>query len=72
MSDENPAHAVQLPDATGAPGGREAVEVSAEPPHEAIVSQAAELKNERMHLAAKPNKGQPLSHRNRAKAGRKG
>ena len=41
-------------------------------PHPVVTSPAAEHLNDRMHLAAKPNAGEPLSHRNRSKAGRKG
>jgi len=41
-------------------------------PHPVVTSAAAEHLNDRMHLAAKPNEGEPLSHRNRGKAGRKG
>lgn len=41
-------------------------------PHPVVTSVAAEHLNDRMHLAAKPNDGEPLSHRNRGKAGRKG
>jgi len=40
--------------------------------HPLVTSQAAEHLNDRMALAAKPNAGEPLSHRNRSKAGRKG
>jgi len=41
-------------------------------PHPIVTSPAAEHLNDRMHLAAKPNAGEPLAHRNRSKAGRKG
>lgn len=41
-------------------------------PHPVVTSPAAEHLNDRMALAAKPNAGEPLSHRNRSKAGRKG
>lgn len=40
--------------------------------HGVVSSPAAVHLNDRMALAAKPNEGQPLSHRNRGKAGRKG
>lgn len=40
--------------------------------HPVVTSPAAEHLNDRMALAAKPNAGEPLSHRNRSKAGRKG
>jgi hypothetical protein len=69
MSEKNPTSAVHLPDATGAPGAPEEPQHTA---HEAVTSHAAVLLNDRMHLAAKPNKGEPLPHRNRSKAGRKG
>ena len=41
-------------------------------PHPVVTSPAAEHLNDRMALAAKPNAGEPLAHRNRSKAGRKG
>lgn len=41
-------------------------------PEPVVTSQAAEHLNDRMALAAKPNGGEPLSHRSRSKAGRKG
>ncbi len=41
-------------------------------PRADVTSSAALHLNDRMALAAKPNDGQPLSHRNRGKAGRKG
>ena len=41
-------------------------------PHHDVASPDFERDNERMKLAAKPNDGQPLAHRNRGKAGRKG
>lgn len=41
-------------------------------PHTDITSPAAVHANDRMKLASKPNGGQPLSHRDRGKAGRKG
>jgi hypothetical protein len=69
MSDKKPTSPVQLPDATGAPGTTEEPQHTA---HEAATSHAAVLLNARMQLAAKPNTGEPLSHRNRSKAGRKG
>jgi len=37
-----------------------------------VTSPEAEQLNERMKLASKPNDGQPLAHRNRSKAGRRG
>lgn len=42
------------------------------PPHTDVSSPAFVHANDRMKLAAKPNDGQPLSHRDRGKAGRKG
>lgn len=41
-------------------------------PHPVVTSPAAEHLNDRMALAAEPNAGEPLAHRNRGKAGRKG
>ena len=41
-------------------------------PHNEVVSPAFVHINDRMKLAAKPNDGEPLSHRDRGKAGRKG
>ena len=41
-------------------------------PHHDVSSPDFEHDNDRMKLAAKPNNGQPLSHRDRGKAGRKG
>ena len=41
-------------------------------PHHDVSSPAFEHANDRMKLAAEPNDGEPLSHRDRAKAGRKG
>lgn len=41
-------------------------------PHPIVTSPAAEHLNDRMALAAKPNAGEPLGHRSRSKAGRKG
>lgn len=41
-------------------------------PHPDVASSAAVHLNDRMKLASKPNAGQPLSHRDRGKAGRKG
>jgi len=41
-------------------------------PHHDVSSPDFERANERMEKAAKPNDGQPLSHRDRGKAGRKG
>lgn len=41
-------------------------------PHTVVTSPAAEQLNDRMALAAKPNDGEPLAHRSRSKAGRKG
>jgi hypothetical protein len=41
-------------------------------PHHDVKSPAFEHANDRMKLAAEPNDGEPLSHRDRAKAGRKG
>lgn len=78
MSAKPPAPKVHIPDATGAPGEptapdvREVSEEHQHPKHNPVTSPAAVLKNDRMHLAAKPNAGEPLSHRNRSKAGRKG
>ena len=40
--------------------------------HHDITSPDVVHANDRMKLAAKPNDGQPLSHRDRAKTGRKG
>ncbi len=40
--------------------------------HHDITSPDVVHKNDRMKLAEQPNEGQPLSHRNRGKAGRKG
>lgn len=69
MPAKKPSPNVQLPDATGAPGVQES---PSRPDHAAVSSPAAVLRNDRMKLAAKPNAGEPLSHRNRSKAGRKG
>lgn len=44
----------------------------ADEPHHDITSPDVVQDNDRMKLASKPNDGQPLSHRNRGKAGRKG
>lgn len=41
-------------------------------PHHDVTSPAFDHANDRMKLAAAPNDGQPLSHRDRGKAGRKG
>lgn len=41
-------------------------------PHHDVTSPAFDHANDRMKLAAEPNDGQPLSHRDRGKAGRKG
>jgi hypothetical protein len=41
-------------------------------PHHDVTSPAFDHANDRMKLAAEPNSGQPLSHRDRGKAGRKG
>ncbi|MDP1892206.1 MAG: hypothetical protein Q8K55_15050 [Gemmatimonadaceae bacterium] len=41
-------------------------------PHHDVTSTTFDHANDRMKLAAEPNAGEPLSHRNRAKAGRKG
>jgi hypothetical protein len=41
-------------------------------PHHDVTSVAFDHANDRMKLAAEPNDGQPLSHRDRGKAGRKG
>lgn len=41
-------------------------------PHHDVSSPDFVHANDRMKLAAKPNDGQPLSHRDRGKAGRKG
>lgn len=46
--------------------------VAAHEPHTDITSPAAVHANDRMKLSSKPNDGQPLSHRDRGKAGRKG
>jgi hypothetical protein len=40
--------------------------------HEPVTSPAAIQRTERMKVATKPNAGEPLTHRNRSKAGRKG
>lgn len=40
--------------------------------HREVTSPAAEHLNDRMALASKPNAGEPLGHRSRSKAGRKG
>lgn len=41
-------------------------------PHTDVTSEAFVHANDRMKLASKPNEGQPLAHRDRGKAGRKG
>lgn len=41
-------------------------------PHPVVTSQAAVHLKDRMALASKPNAGEPLGHRSRSKAGRKG
>lgn len=41
-------------------------------PHSDVTSPAFVHANDRMKLASKPNDGQPLAHRDRGKAGRKG
>lgn len=41
-------------------------------PHPKVHSPAVDHERERMKNAAKPNDAEPLSHRNRGKAGRKG
>ena len=41
-------------------------------PHTDVTSPAFVHANDRMKLASKPNDGQPLAHRDRGKAGRKG
>lgn len=41
-------------------------------PHHDVTSPAFDHANDRMKLAAEPNDGQPLAHRDRGKAGRKG
>ena len=41
-------------------------------PHHDVSSPAFDHANDKMKLAAEPNDGEPLSHRDRAKAGRKG
>lgn len=41
-------------------------------PHHDVTSTTFDHANDRMKLAAEPNDGQPLSHRDRGKAGRKG
>ena len=61
---------VHIADATGAP--THALSETLDSPVAAVTSHDAVRLNERMHLAAQPNKGEPLSHRNRSKAGRKG
>ncbi len=57
-----------VPEAPGPPAAP-GDELHSHPP---VVSPAFEHANDRMKLAAKPNDGQPLMHRDRAKAGRKG
>jgi hypothetical protein len=44
----------------------------ADEPHHHITSPDVVHDNDRMKRASKPNDGEPLSHRNRGKAGRKG
>ena len=41
-------------------------------PHHDVTSTTFEHANDRMKLASEPNDGQPLAHRDRGKAGRKG
>lgn len=41
-------------------------------PHHDVTSTTFDHANDRMKLAAEPNDGQPLAHRDRGKAGRKG
>lgn len=41
-------------------------------PHHDVTSPTFDHANDRMKLAAEPNDGQPLAHRDRGKAGRKG
>lgn len=41
-------------------------------PHGDVSSPSVDHAIDRMKLASKPNDGQPLSHRDRGKAGRKG
>lgn len=41
-------------------------------PHHDVSSPAVVHANDRMKLSAQPNDGEPLSHRDRGKAGRKG
>ncbi len=41
-------------------------------PHHDVKSATFDHANDRMKLAAEPNDGQPLAHRDRGKAGRKG
>ena len=41
-------------------------------PHHAATTATFDHANDRMKLAAEPNDGQPLAHRDRGKAGRKG
>ena len=41
-------------------------------PHHDVTSSTFDHANDRMKLAAEPNDGQPLAHRDRGKAGRKG
>ncbi|MFA6167411.1 MAG: hypothetical protein WC700_12410 [Gemmatimonadaceae bacterium] len=55
-----------LPEADASP-----VPPKSEPYHD-VTSTAFDHANDRMKLAAEPNDGQPLSHRDRGKAGRKG
>ncbi|MHB1096512.1 MAG: hypothetical protein ACYC3F_10115 [Gemmatimonadaceae bacterium] len=41
-------------------------------PYHDVTSTTFDHANDRMKLAAEPNDGQPLAHRDRGKAGRKG
>ena len=51
--------------------GPSAVAPKSEPYHD-VTSTTFDHANDRMKLAAEPNDGQPLAHRDRGKAGRKG